>query len=116
MGVEKYNFKVGAVGEGKKKYCNLKPLNLEKLLNWIDSQSIEEHLKVELKKSASAYPHQALESWQKNFAKHVSTAQAKVRKLPKPRPKKAELGEEENFNEEENYPTKDPFDAPNQPE
>jgi len=96
---EQFNFKILTTGRedvDNRKPCNLSPLTLEKLLKWIDKQTVDENTKRELKKSASNYPHQALGSWQKNFSKHVATAQAKLKKIVKttPKPKLPELGDE----------------------
>ena len=80
---EKFDFKfqnISADGvEKTSRSCNLRPLNLQKLFKWIDSQPIDENLKVELKLSASKYPHQALDKWQKNYARHVAIAQKKLK-------------------------------------
>lgn len=110
MSAEQFQFKILTTGRAevdKREPCNLRPLNLEKLLKWIDHQPTEQNIKIELKKSASAYPHQALGAWQKNYSKHVATAQAKLRKMPKPKLPVVELGDEplENYNEKrhENY-------------
>lgn len=94
---EQFKFKILTTGRedvDNRKPCNLTPLNLEKLLKWIDAQRIDENTKQELKKSASNYPHQALGVWQKNYSKHVAAAQAKLKKLPKTKPPVAELGDE----------------------
>lgn len=104
---EQFKFKLITSGRedvDNRKPCNLNPLTLEKLLKWIDAQRLEEPVKIELKKSASNYPHQALGTWQKNYSKHLSSAQAKLKKTPKPKPPIQELGEEmENRNERESY-------------
>jgi len=94
---EQFKFKILTTGRedvDNRKPCNLTPLNLEKLLKWIDAQRIDENTKRELKKSASNYPHQALETWRKNYSKHVASAQAKLKKLPKTKPPVEELGDE----------------------
>lgn len=96
---EQFKFKILTTGRedvDNRKPCNLTPLTLEKLLNWIEAQRIDENVKLELKKSASNYPHQALGTWRKNYSKHVATAQAKLKKIAKttPKPKLPELGDE----------------------
>lgn len=94
---EQFKFKILTTGQDevdKRKPCVLNPLNLEKLLKWIDAQNLDEATKNELKKSASGYPHQALGTWRKNYSRHVANAQAKLKKLPKTKPVRPELGEE----------------------
>lgn len=103
---EHFDFKIGIIGQDERKPCNLRPLNLDKLLLWIDAQKVDEALKVELKKSASGYPHQALSAWRKNYVKHVMTAQEKLRSIPKPKMPIKELGEE---TDEKNSSKKDEF-------
>lgn len=105
---EEFQFKMITSGReevDKRKPCELNPLTIEKLLKWIDAQQIDESTKQELKKSASKYPHQALGAWRKNYSKHVANAQAKLRKKPKPKPVRPELGEEpmENRNGKKNF-------------
>lgn len=75
--VEKFDFKFKMISkEGSQRLDNLRPLNLKKLFTWIDSQTQNERLREQLKKSASAYPHQALARWQKNYNLNVAKAQA----------------------------------------
>ena len=99
---EHLNFSVGAGNPNKKQKkrppCNLKVLTLEKLHNWIDNLSIDDLLKIELKKSCSAYPQQALPFWQKNYSKHLSAAQNLLQNK-KPIPK-SEKPQKENHVEE----------------
>lgn len=72
---EKFNFKVSAVGSEDKKPVVLRQLTLDKVLDWIDNQSLDPQVKEALKKSASSYPHKALGNWRKNYQRHLSKAQ-----------------------------------------
>ena len=75
--VEKFDFKFKMISkEGSQRLDNLRPLNLKKLFLWIDAQTSSERLREQLKKSASAYPHQALARWQKNYNLNLAKAQA----------------------------------------
>lgn len=76
----KIKIKTGREDVDSRVPCDFTNLNLKKLLSWIDSQNISSALKAELKKSASAFPHQALPTWQKNFNRHLSKAQSRLRK------------------------------------
>jgi hypothetical protein len=79
---EGFNFKVLTMGRDevdRRKPCNLNPLTLSKLFEWIESKSIDHRLKEQLKKSASKYPQQALPVWQKNYSRHVAAAQLLLR-------------------------------------
>lgn len=87
MSAEQFDFKFSIVNERQRKPSNLRPINLEQLLEWIDKQKIEENLKIALKKSASAYPHSALGIWKKNYTKHVSKALALLAKIPEKKEK-----------------------------
>jgi len=60
--------------------CDFTNLTLKKLFSWIDSQQVGSLLKAELKKSASRFPHQALPAWQRDFDRHLSKAQSRLRK------------------------------------
>lgn len=82
------NFKVKLITSGREEVdkripCNLNTLTLDKLYKWIDSQQTNSLIKQELKKSASRFPQQALGAWQKNYIKHLSKAQAKLRNKAK---------------------------------
>jgi hypothetical protein len=81
---EQFKIKVLTTGRpdvDKRRPCNLNPLSLQKLLDWIDLQPTEENIKVELKKSAANYPHDALPGWQRNYEKHVAKIMVKNQKL-----------------------------------
>lgn len=78
------NFKVKIISSGREEVdkrvpCDFSNLTLDKLFRWIDSQQVSSLIKQELKKSASRFPHQALNNWKNNYIKHLSKAQAKVR-------------------------------------
>lgn len=75
---EKLGFKILTMGKEEldsRKPCNLRPITLAKLHAWIDSKTIDNRLKIELKKSAANYPQQALSTWQKMYSKHLAAAQ-----------------------------------------
>lgn len=78
------NFKIkistGREEVDKRVPCDFSNLTLNKLFAWIDSKNLSSALKSELKRSASAFPHQALPNWQKNFDKHLSKASSRLRK------------------------------------
>lgn len=78
------NFKVKIISSGREEVdkrvpCDFSNLTLDKLFRWIDSQQVSSLIKQELKKSASRFPHQALNNWKNNYIKHLSKAQAKIR-------------------------------------
>ncbi len=75
----KIKIKTGREEIDNRRPCDFNNLTLKKLFSWIDSQQISSALKSELKRSASGFPHQALSSWQNNFEKHLSKAQARLR-------------------------------------
>jgi len=82
------NFRVKLVSSGREEVdkrvpCDFSNLTLDKIFKWIDSQPVSELIKKELKKSASRYPHQALITWKKDYIKHLSKAQAKLRNSKK---------------------------------
>lgn len=116
---ENLGFKVLTMGreevDGRRK-SNLRPLTLEKLHAWIDNKRIDSRLKEELKKSAAAYPQQALSTWQRMYSQHLAKAQNMLKKRPAPPPVNAvELGDEptikkETHEEENNVPANDEFD------
>lgn len=96
---EGLNFKIVSMGKDavdQREPCNLRPLTLEKLFEWIDAKTSDARLKDYLKKSASKYPNQALSTWQKNYTKHVATAQKFFKKQAVPTMSKTvELGDED---------------------
>lgn len=117
---ESLGFKVVSMGRDEvdhRRPCNLRPLTLVKLCNWIDNKRIDARLKVELKRMASTYPQQALATWQRLYSKHLATAQNMLKDNAVPPPTTAvELGDEpsnkRDENEEENtLPDNDEFDA-----
>jgi hypothetical protein len=75
----KVQIKTGRDEVDNRRPCDFNNLNLKKLFAWIDSHQISSALKSELKRSASGFPHQALPSWQNNFERHLSKAQARLR-------------------------------------
>jgi len=79
----KIQIKTGREDVDKRVPCDFSNLTLKKLYAWIDAQSISRALKSELKRSASSFPHQALKSWQANFDRYLSKAQARLRKKKK---------------------------------
>jgi len=84
---DNFNFKVMTMGKeavDKRKPCQLNHLDLASLFHWIDSKNVEDRIKIELKKSASTYPQQALVHWQKNYTNHLAKAQEQVRELFQP--------------------------------
>lgn len=84
MNPESFKFKVITTGRqdvDKRRPSNLNPWSLEKLVKWINAQPLDEKIKLELVKSASAYPHQALGVWRKNYEKNLTIAQAKYQKI-----------------------------------
>jgi hypothetical protein len=116
---ENLGFKVVSMGREEidnRRPCNLRPLTLAKLYDWIDSKRIDSRLKEELKKSAGSYPQQALLTWQRTYAKHLAKAQNMLRDKAVPPPENVvELGDEpyikrDSYEEENNVPDND-FDA-----
>lgn len=108
LNAEGMNFKVVTMGRpevDERQPCNFLPTTLRGLLAWIDAQStLEEPVKQELKKMASAYPNQALSSFRRNFSRHLARARKIVRdSLPL---YENELGEEpaqpQEFEEQHN--------------
>jgi len=96
---ENIGFKVTTMGREEvdlRNPCNLQPITLKKLFNWIDSKTIDVRLKIELKKSASSYPQQALGAWVKMYSRHLATAQKSLQKQ-KSNLKKVELVEEQKM-------------------
>lgn len=84
---ENIGFKIVSMGKedvDNRPVCNFRTLTLEKLFAWIDAKNVDARIKVELKKSASQYPQQALGRWQKTYPRHLSNIQKKLQKLPKP--------------------------------
>lgn len=76
---ESVGFKVVTMGKDEidcRAPCNLRPLTLAKLFDWIDAQPVENRMKEQLKKMAGSYPQQALGSWKKNYRKHLAKAQS----------------------------------------
>ena len=112
---EGLNFKIVSMGKDavdQRELCNLRPLTLEKLYEWIDAKTIDSRLKDYLKKSASKYPHQALPTWQKNYIKHVANAQKFFQKQAVPTmSKKVELGDEDPDEINNDMPYNDEFDS-----
>jgi hypothetical protein len=91
-------FKITTMGRTEvdnRKPCNLKPLTIQMIHDWIDSKPIEERLKVELKKSAATYPNQALWAWQKNYSRHLANIQNRLQKTAAPKKPFVELGDEQ---------------------
>ena len=76
----KVQIKTGREEVDKRTPCDFTNLTLKKLFAWIDSKSLSSVIKSELKRSASSFPHQALPSWQSSFDRHLSRAQARIRK------------------------------------
>jgi hypothetical protein len=71
---ENLNFKVVIPGDDRKT-CNFKILTLDKIVKWINDQSLDQTVKEELIKKAKTYPNSSLSSFRKNFSKHLSRAQ-----------------------------------------
>lgn len=106
------NFKVKLISSGREEVdkripCDLSNLTLDKLFKWIDSQQISGIIKQELKKSASRFPQQTLGVWQRNYTKHLSRAQTKVRNK-KSVTKIEEIVEKDTVNNK--APSEDPFE------
>lgn len=112
---ENIGFKVSTMGREEvdlRNPCNLQPVTLAKLFNWIDSKSIDVLLKVELKKSASSYPQQALGTWVKMYSRHLATAKKHLQKQ-KSIVNKVELGDDpkiEKHEKENNITANEEFD------
>lgn len=112
------NFKIqirtGRDEVDKRVPCDFTNLTLKKLHAWIDSQQLSSSLKSELKRSASAFPHQALPAWQRDFDKYLSRAQSRIRKRKKlgtEEPVSVEpLEEKENSSFNVKAPTTNDFD------
>lgn len=100
---ESIGFKVVTMGRDdvdSRLPTNLKSLTLANLLEWIDSQPIDDRLKQELKKAASKYPQQALGSFKKNFRKHLTQASIKNQaSKSQPKVELVELAEESEDSE-----------------
>lgn len=106
------NFKVKLISTGREEVdkrvpCDLTNLTLDKLFKWIDSQQISNLIKQELKKSASRFPQQTLNVWKKDYMKHLSKAQSRVRnqkkevkEIQEKDPNILPLPEENDFDEE----------------
>lgn len=92
---ESLNFKIRIMGQQDRPPCNLRPLNLEKLLEWIDAKTVEPAIKEELKRMAGSYPEAALTNWAKNYTKHLAKAKKKVKLSQFPKP-----SVEDHFSEE----------------
>jgi hypothetical protein len=109
---EFFDFKISTgsneTSNKKREICNLRPLTLKVLLDWIDSKNIDIKLKEHLKKSASKYPQQALPIWQKNYQKHLGNAQISLRNQSIPT-MDSNLGE--NNEQENKIPYNEEFDA-----
>lgn len=92
---EGLNFKIVSMGReevDRRPPCNLRPINLDKLLAWIDTQVSDPDLREEVKKAAKGYP--ALGSFRRNFQMHLSRAQKKLRERTPINKPIEELGDE----------------------
>ena len=69
-------------GNKKRKPCDLQPLTLAKVIDWIEAKRLDPKVKEELKKSAANYPQQALSNWQNNFSLHLEKIQNIMRSNP----------------------------------
>jgi len=114
---ENLGFKILSMGRDEfdtRNPCNLRPMTLAKLHAWIDAKSIDVRLKVELKKSCSVYPQQALGTWLRMYSRHLATAQKALKKKPTLKESLVELGDEpigEIYEQENNIPFNEEFDG-----
>jgi len=88
---EKIGFSLSA-GGNKPEPCNLRILTLERVNKIIEGKRYDPKLTFELKRMASRYPQQALESFVQNFDHHLLKARQAIR-LVKPTKLTVEVAE-----------------------
>lgn len=81
---EGLNFRIHLIGQANRVPCNLNPITLDKLINWIDKKEVEMPVKEELKRMAGKYPENALPNWVKNYNRHLLKAKKKVKSIEYP--------------------------------
>lgn len=87
-GTEKFNFKIDIQGKTKRKPCNLQPITMDKLVDYINSTITDERVKEEVKKMALKYPGQSLQHFYGNLKIHIAEAQKIVSNIPRKKKKK----------------------------
>jgi hypothetical protein len=94
MSTEKMKVSVVSTGNAivdKRTPCNLRPLTLQGLLDFIEVSVRDERVRGEVKKMAKNYPAQALWAFRKNIRLHIEKAQKIIALAPV---NKGELGDE----------------------
>ena len=79
--IEKFKMKISTGNEivDNRASSKFKVLTLNKVLSIIDERIQDDNIKKILNEAASAYPHQALESFVRNLDRHISNAIKKLK-------------------------------------